>query len=189
MRKSLHSLADIRSGHTFRGRIPEDPRGEVRFVQIKDIKGQTQLQSEHLPRTHWQGAAEPPLLSACDILLPARGEYYDAVVVDGAAPVVATSQFWVLTPRSRSIGSDYLAWYLNRPEARSYFLTHRTGTGIPMLSKNALGELPVPVPALEIQRRILALQQLWERERELTEQLLHNRKRMLAGIFQHLLEH
>ena len=188
MHKPLHSLAAIRTGHTFRGRITEDPQGDIHYVQIKDIKGQTQLRSETLPRTNWQGPAEPPMLGAGDILLPARGEYYDAVVADGAAPVVATSQFFVLRPRSDAVTADYLGWYLNRPEARSYFLTHRTGTSIPMLSKSSLGELPVPVPTLEVQHQILALQQLWEQEQELTELLLHNRERMLTGIFQQLLE-
>jgi restriction endonuclease S subunit len=57
-----------------------------------------------------------------------------------------------------------------------------------MLGIDSLGALPVPVPSLETQRKILALQRLWEQEKQLTEQLLHNRETMLASIFQHLLE-
>jgi restriction endonuclease S subunit len=58
-----------------------------------------------------------------------------------------------------------------------------------MLRIHTLGALPVPVPPLETQRKIVALQRLWEQEKQLTERLLHNRETMLAGIFQHLLEH
>lgn len=189
MHKPLQSLADIRTGHTFRGKIPEDPQGDVRFVQIKEVKGQTSLRSENLPRMQWQGCGEPPLLAEGDILIPARGEHYDAAVIDGVLPSIATSQLFVLHPCSKNISSEYLGWYLNQPAARNYFRANSTGTSIPMLNKTTLGALLVPVPPLEIQRKIVALQRLWEQEKRLTEQLLQNRETMLAGVFQHLLEH
>lgn len=189
MHKHLKTLADIRTGHTFRGKIVDDSQGDIRFVQIKDVKGQTSLQSESLPRMQWPGTGEPPLLTEGDILIPARGEHYDAAVIDGRVPSIATSQLFVLHPRSKNISSEYLVWYLNQPAARNHFRAHSTGTSIAMLNKTTLGALLVPVPPLETQRKIVALQRLWEQEQLLTEQLLHNRETLLAGVFQHLLEH
>ena len=226
MRKILQTLTDIRTGHTFRGKITDDPQGDIRVVQIKDImetsarasrrvkrsrkslpsdvegfdsregsripgvrKSQFAISTEKLPRIQWEGAGAPPLLAAGDILLPARGEYYDAVIADGAAPSIATSQLFVLRPRTDTVSPEFLHWYLNQTAARNYFRTHSTGTSIPMLSIKTLGALPVPVPPLETQHRIIALQRLWEQEKQLTERLLHNRETMLAGIFQQLLEH
>lgn len=188
MHQTLKNLADIRTGHSFRGRIADDPEGDIRVVQIKDIRHAARLAPETLPRMKWPGTGAPPLLDADDILLPGRGEHYRAARVEGDEPVVTTSQVFVIRPRTRALTPAYLGWYFNQPAASNYILAHRSGTGIPMLSSKALGELQVPVPPLEVQHQVVALQRLWERERALTEQLLHNREQMLAGIFQRLLE-
>ena len=41
MLKPLQSIADIRTGHTFRDKITDDPQGDVHVLQIKDIKGRS----------------------------------------------------------------------------------------------------------------------------------------------------
>jgi len=188
MHKPLKALADIRTGYTFRDKIKEDPQGDVRFLQIKDIKGQREVRTEQLPLMRWQGSGAPPTLMAGDIVLPARGDYYDAVLANGKVPVVATSQLFMLHPRNKTITPEFLCWYLNQPAAQNYFRANRTGTSISMLSRQVLGALPVPVPTLAIQQKIVALRLLLEREKTITEQLLHNREQMFAGIFQQLLE-
>jgi len=188
MRKPLYALADIRTGHTFRGKIVHDTQGKIHILQIKDIKGRGRIQPDRLPRMQWPGTGEPLLLEAGDIVLPARGEYQNAAIIDGMAPMVASSQLFVLQPRSKAITPEFLSWYLNQPAAQNYFRINRTGSNIPMLSKQALGALPVSIPPLRTQHKITALQALWEREKRLAEQLLHNREQMLTGMFQKLLE-
>jgi len=188
MRKLLQSLADIRVGHTFRGRVEHDPDGDVRVLQIKDIKAGSSIDVSALPRVQWQGIGAPPVLESGDIVVPARGEHFVAALADGIEPIVPTSQFWVLRTQAQSISPEYLCWYLNQSAAHNYFRTNRTGTNMPMLNKQALGALPVSVPSLQAQQRIIDLERLWRDEQRLTEQLLRNRETMLAGIFHRLLE-
>ncbi len=192
MRKPLQALADlaeIRSGYTFRARVQDDPLGDVSVLQIKDLKGHGDGFPKELPRIRWEGAGAPPVLAAGDIVLPGRGEYHEAVMADGKVPVIATSQMFVLRVQGRAVTPQYLCWYLNQPQAGAYFRAHLTGSNMPMLTKQALAAMPVPVPPLETQHKIIALQRLWERERDLTQRLLHNRETLFKGIFQHLLEH
>lgn len=59
---------------------------------------------------------------------------------------------------------------------------------MPMLNKQSLGALPVKLPPLATQQKIVFIQRCWEQEKQLTEQLLSNRELMLDGIFQQLLE-
>jgi hypothetical protein len=188
MRKPLQAIADIRAGYTFRGKIEEDSQGDVYVLQIKDIKGCGGKFPADLPRIHWVGAGQPPVLAAGDIVMPARGEYYEAVVADGTLPVVPTSQLFVLHVRNEAVIPEYLCWFLNQSVTRSYFEANRMGTNMPMLTKQVLGELVVVVP-LEKQHRIVALQRLWEQEKRVTEELLRNQETMLKGIFKKLLEH
>lgn len=188
MRRPLHSLADIRIGHSFRGRIDDDPAGDVRVLQIKDVKGQDILDASAMPRISWQGFGSPPLLEAGDIVLAGRGEHHHAAMADGVDRIVPTSLFLVLRVRGKAVLPEYLRWYLNQSTARSFFREHRTGSNIPMLSKQALGALLVPVPSLQAQEKIVALHRLAKEERRITEQLLVNREAMFAGIAQRLLE-
>lgn len=188
MRKPLHTIADIRTGHTFRGKIKEDPEGDFPVLQIKDLKERTRVISAQLPRIKWQSDREPTPAIAGDILLPTRGEHYKAVILQGSEPVIVTGQLFVLRPKSKQLMPKFLAWYLNQKTAQHYFLSHRTGTGIPMLNKQPLGLLKIPMPPLETQQKIVAIHDLWVQEREVTEQLLDNRETMLNGIFHNLLE-
>lgn len=188
MHKLLNTIADIRAGHTFRGRIDEDPAGNIPVLQIKDLKDRAMLTADQLPRINWQSAKAITNVQLGDIVLPARGEYYRAAALQGDEPVIATSQLFVLRLTSKDITPEYLGWYMNQRVAQNYFLTHRSGTSMPMLNKQSLGALPVVVPPLATQEKIVSVQRCWEQEKQLTEQLLTNREKMLNGIFQQLLE-
>jgi hypothetical protein len=188
MQKSLNTIADIRTGHTFRGSIHEDPKGNIPVLQIKDLKDQVMLTADNLPRINWQSTKAIATVQPGDILLPARGEYYRASVLQGDEPVIATSQLFVLRLTSIDITPEYLGWYMNQRVAQNYFLTHRSGTSMPMLNKQSLGALPVEVPPLATQEKIVSVQRCWEQEKQLTEKLLANREQLLTGIFHQLLE-
>lgn len=162
------------------------------MVQIKDLKDQTRLAADQLPRMNWPGGKTADRSVATvrpgEILVPARGGYYQAVVLQGYEPVIATNQLFVLRLTSKAITPEYLSWYINQSMAQKYFLTHRGGTSIPMLNKQSLGALPVVVPPLATQEKILAIQCCWEEEQRITERLLTNREKLLKGVFQRLLE-
>jgi restriction endonuclease S subunit len=188
MKHPLGSIADIRTGHTFRGRINEDPAGEVPVVQIKDLKGHPWVTSEGLPRIRRPKEKSLDPARPGDILLPARGEHYHAAILQGDEPAIATNQLYVLVPKSERITMEFLTWYLNQRAAQHYFSTHRSGTNIPMLNIASLGALPVPLPPINIQDKIVRLNRIWIEEKALTERLLKNREIQLKAIFQRLLE-
>ncbi|WP_177421021.1 restriction endonuclease subunit S [endosymbiont of Lamellibrachia barhami] len=192
MRKPLNTIANIRAGYTFRGRVNEDPTGNIPVLQIKDLKDRVMLTGDQLPRINWpdtkRAAKEAATVQPGEILLPARGEYYRASILLGDEPVIATSQLFVLRLTSKKITPEYLNWYLNQSTAQHYFQTHRSGTSMPMLNKQSLGALPVAIPPLSTQEKIVSVQRCWEQEQQLTKQLLANREQMLNGIFQQLLE-
>lgn len=188
MYKSLQSLADIRTGYSFRSKIEHDPLGVVPVLQIRDISRGNRIVPEQLPRMRWPVAGEPPYLEPGSIVLPARGDHYDAAFPPEGIPIVASSQLFVLKPKGSNVLPQYLCWYLNQPKAQNYLLNSRAGTSIPMLNKQTLGLLPVSVPPLQTQRKILALQELCDQEQQLTQQLMINRQKMLEGVFAKLLE-
>ena len=53
MKITLNEIADIKSGFTFRTSIEDQVEGNVRILQIKDMRGHTLIQSDvlKLPKT------------------------------------------------------------------------------------------------------------------------------------------
>ncbi|WP_448099123.1 restriction endonuclease subunit S [Luteibacter yeojuensis] len=188
MREPLRHVADIRVGYSFRTKIESDPAGDVHVLQISDIRNAAALDPQALPLIKWPVASQPPLLRPGDVVIPARGDHYEALVIQSDEPMVASGQLFVIELRTAAVLPDYLCWFLNRPESRNYILKNRAGSSIPSLSRPVLGDLPITIPALETQKKILALAQLWQQEQLLSQRLLVNRQKMLEGIYSKLLE-
>lgn len=188
MRKPLNKLADIRIGYSFRTKIENDPLGDVRVLQISDIRNAAAIDPDALPLVKWMVANEPPFLRRGDVVIPARGDHYEALVIESDEPMVASGGLFAIEPTAKTVRPDYLCWFLNQPESRHYILKNRAGSSIPSVSRAVLGDLPVTVPPLQTQQKILALAHWWRQEQAVSQQLLANRQKMLDGIYSKLLE-
>lgn len=192
MRKQLKDIAEIRSGHTFRGKIEETPTGNFRVMQIKDLRGKREIRPHTLPFIQSGNLNKSNLVQEDDVVMPARGEHYNAAVFKSDRtlnePIIATNQIFILRLDKNNILPGYLCWYLNQSETSNYLKSEIRGSNIPFISKQSLSRLKLPIPPIEIQSKIVALVELQEKERQLTEQLMQNRETMLKGMFQQLLE-
>ena len=192
---TLKDIAAIRSGHTFR-RMDDGEDGNYRVLRISDLREAPDRAS---PMVHWAGKKTPPLLEVDDLVIPGRGERFDTVwftstriaeTAAGAHGVIPTNQVYTIRLSQtvkQHVLPGYLNWHLNRESTRDYFQANLRGTSIPILPREILGNLAVPVPTLHIQEQIVALEAAWRKEQQLMEQLQDNRRQMLDGIYQHYL--
>ncbi len=199
----LSDIADIRTGYTFREKVDEveESIGTARIAQIKDVREIAEtsnsflLDPSQLPAIDWQGK-EKALVSAGTVILPSRGSrggYFQASCVmqssGDALPLVVTSQFLVITPKA-DVLPEFLCWSLNQP-AIQFLLSEGAGSqgsAMAVMLKTSIGnEIQLTIPSIETQKKILHLNQLWEKEQALAQALLTNRKTMLQGMFQQLL--
>lgn len=195
---TLSDATHIRSGFTFRGKVEEVSTGDVHVVQIKDVRkiyDETNsfiLVPGELPMIKWDGKSKA-FLEAGDILLPARGEYSRAFYLAPASsgeefcPVVASSQFLVLSIKMDGLFPEYLCWALNQSSAQNYLNQESRGSNISMLSVTSAGQLKIPVPSVEVQKKIIQINRIWEREQQLLRRLISNRENMLKGMYSQLL--
>lgn len=184
---SLSSLATIRSGFPFREGVEHNDAGEVRVLQIRDLRVNSVLKAADLPLIK-RPKGRANLLEPDDIVIPARGEHYKAVSFTLAEPTLASSQLLTLRVTSDAVLPGYLCWALNQPEPQHTLGNESRGSNMPLLSRKSLGAVRVPLPPLTTQQKIIDLQQLWEQEQQLTQQLLGNRETLLKGMFQQLLQ-
>ncbi|WP_336993948.1 restriction endonuclease subunit S [Lelliottia amnigena] len=186
--KKLGQIAGIRSGHTLRGAITPDPEGDVRLLQIKDLDEDWQFNDKALPTVVWEQRIAPPFLEQGEIVVAARGNRNLAVVYRGQVPVVATSQFLIISLKrnEREIIPEYLCWLLNHPMIQQWF--HRSGTNIQLITKSALLDVDIPVTPIETQLQLIKLQRVWQQEDNIISKLQINRHQLELGILQKLLK-
>ncbi|WP_336928595.1 restriction endonuclease subunit S [Acinetobacter oleivorans] len=195
----LSDIAEVRTGFTFREKVEELQTGNAYIVQIKDarsLRDQTysqSLYSDDLPRINMPTKINAPL-NIGSVLLPSRGEYYRAFYFLGRKdksldlPVIASSQFLILSPKTEELLPEYLCWYLNQPMTQHELNNKSQGSNIPMLTVTKVSSLEIELPSLEKQKQIIQLNYIWEQEQALTQKLLQNREQMMQGMFQQLLK-
>ncbi|MFB2757900.1 restriction endonuclease subunit S [Shewanella xiamenensis] len=200
---ALSEIAEIRSGFTFREKVEEvsAEEGNAHVAQIKDVRAvyestnSSVLKASQLPCINWEGK-DKAFAETEVVLLPARGArggYFRASILsddpDAQYPVVVSSQFLIIKPNNNVLPA-FLCWALNQNSIQHALSDGAAsqGTSIVMLSAKIASELKLEIPSIDIQQKILHLNELWEHEQRLTHALLKNRELMMQGMFNQLLK-
>lgn len=175
----LIDIASIRSGHLFRGKINADVAGSLKVIQIGDITPDARLKEAGLTRISLLDIKPSQLLAPGECLFISRGQRKQAVALPPTiAETIATSQFFVLRP-VEWVMPEYLAWYINQRPAQRYIEERSRGSAVTLINLEALKMLEVPVPTLDVQRRIVRIDQLRRREKELLQKIQQKRDVLL----------
>jgi hypothetical protein len=183
MKTKLGQLAEIRTGYTFRKPAKGTPVTPYLVIQIKDVRTDGKINAANLVTMNLPSVSERFFLEAGDILFCARGTRNQAAVFVGDVPeVVAGAQFFVIKVHGGKVLPEYLAWCINQQSAQKYLATCVHGTYISMIHKESLMELPIPVPSVAFQRKILAVHELALREQKLMDELKQLRAELVGEL-------
>jgi restriction endonuclease S subunit len=188
---TLKTLALLMAGQPLRGSIENVPDGEVAVVQMKDVDPENGLQKDRLYHINLTGRKKPDYLRQGDILFVGRGYRIFAVLVDeDLKQTVASPHFFILRIKSeRLVRPDYLAWYINHTRAQRYFSKNVAGTALPHINRQTLEDLPVILPPLQVQERIVNAHRCRLKEKALLETLIEKKKLFLDELLEKTLEH
>jgi hypothetical protein len=180
----LNLFADVRSGYSFRGSVPEAADGEALAVQMRDIDA---LHGIHWPgviRTRLEGRRAPDWLRREDILFAIRGTRNIAAWLgEVPGPAVASQYFFLVRVRDPAeLLPEFLAWQINQPPAQRYLGSNAEGTDQLSIRRGVLEGLPIAVPPLAAQQRLIDLVRTARAERETLERLIDNRERQLQAV-------
>jgi len=176
-------------GYPFRSRLELDNKGNVSVIQMKDITENGQFDSSNLTRINLNHVEERHLIKIGDIVLRSRGQTNKCALVDKDVGVaVVTAPLLIIRVSSDSVLPAYLYWYINQSTAQNYLTSHSRGTPVPMISKQVIEQLPVPVPSLECQQKIIDLKEMAEKEQGLLKKLAAKREQYLSQILMQLLQ-
>ena len=184
----LQTFADVIVSYQFRGRPPFDAAGDTCIVQGKDIDDQHTFLPDGLDRI---AEARPGhfsrfFLRDLDILVMNRGQHaYASCVWRAPARLIAATTFHCIRVRtdfSLPIQAEYLVWFINEPATQAYLARQATGTTIQALSADKLRDLPVAIPPLAEQHRILDLARDIDHEERLSQELTRQRRAQLSAL-------
>jgi restriction endonuclease S subunit len=171
MKVRLADIAEVRTGFPFRKAVQPVPGGTLAVVQMKDIDDSAGLNLEGLTLIEDDAKRyEQHLLNFGDVLLQSRGSKFPAAVVD--KPVHGIAALGLIVIRPHAIVPEYLKWVLNQSRTRDAFRGAARGTYIPFLSRTNVEDAAIPVPAVEIQQRIVEIDRLLSREQRLARHLI-----------------
>lgn len=183
MKQELKALVDVQAGHPFRGSVPEDPNGNAHALQMRDVSVAGVVSWANLTRTSLERHKNVVWLQAGDVVFVARGmRNYALCLEDVPLPAVCSQYFFLLRVKSAGLLPEFLAWQINRAPAQRYLAKNAEGSDQLSIRRGVLEALPLVVPPLEQQSRIVALARAAGRERQVLEALIDNRERQLDAL-------
>jgi len=152
-------IYEVKAGMAFRSRIVHCPTGNITVLQPKDIGDDGVLQGGDLCRVEMDPVKPDRLLKRGDVLLSNRGRFAAAMYDGEIENCIAAGSLLVLTIRDGAeVLPEYLALYLNSEEGRRELGRLDETTTIPYISRKNLEQVDIPIPAMEKQKRLVALE-------------------------------
>ncbi len=189
MNKTTHSLSqilEVKTGFPLREAAKHDAQGDALIVQMKDVNPLEGVSWGTPITIKTKGRNEPDWLREDDILFVGRGSRFFAVHVSAPPrPSVASPHFYVLRAGSRQkINPHFLVWLLNGKQAQKFYAEHIEGSALPYISRKTLAMLPVELPDVQTQARIVQAYKCWKKERRLLEELIEQKEALIDGLLE-----
>ncbi|MDK2848724.1 MAG: hypothetical protein PWP34_2077 [Desulfuromonadales bacterium] len=183
LKAKIKKISEIWVGYQPKGRIEHDADNTHRLIQIKDFQDDGSIDFDSLSWIIPDRDPERYQVQEGDVLFSARGRYNTAYVLEGVpAHTLAGGNFFVVRSERKGVLPGYLAWALNQPVTQEEIKSRTMGTNISYISKKAFGDLEVPVPPLDVQRKICDLIGLQQQEQGLLMQLATKREQLVQAV-------
>jgi len=150
---------------------------------MKDLPDGMCLDSASPVRVDSSGIKERYLLKVGDVIFRSRGQKNTAVLLAADfGPMVVAAPLMTLRVTSEALLPEYLCWWINQSEAQVHFGRNARGTAGRMINRKALEDLEISLPPFDIQKRIVEVALLAEREKVLMEKLAGKRGVLVSGV-------
>lgn len=189
MKKKLKELVmgEVRAGYQFRGKVTAREDSNVSVIQIKDVDEHYFIHTSRLLKVRVD-RPEGYLVQENDILFLSRGSrHYAAVLTTAVMNTIATGYFFILRPKTSVIEPRFLAWSINQPDFQEALRPFIRGTNIPIVSKTDFQGMIINVPPLLVQNRIMEIQTLLGREKQLSAAIQAKRQQLAQAISHQLI--
>lgn len=189
MIRTLSEIAQVQSGHPFRGSVPVVADGNAFALQMRDVSLNDGVAWRGLVQTQVDGRKTPEWLQPGDVVFVARGARNFALCLqDVPIPAVCSQYFFLLRIRDLAVLlPEFLAWQINSAPAQRYLSSNAEGSDQLSIRRGVLENLSIAVPSIAKQRLMIDLANQARQERKTLESLILNRQRQLDALAYQLL--
>ena len=180
----LKKIAIIQSGYISRFKIEPREEGTHFLLQARDVDAERlTYKADNLVRFSPDLSRKDWVLMPDDILFMARGSRnYSILIQEIPNGVLAAASFFIVRVSSDQVLPYFLCWYLNQAPVNHYLGRHSgRGVHMPVVRRSVLESIDIPVPSLKIQKKIIHMDMLKQKEQELIEKLAEKRKKMITA--------
>lgn len=172
----LKDVAEVFSGIF----VKTAPDGDVAYLQANDCNGDAI--TRYASRIRLSPKIEKNLLLRGDILFASKGASYVCRVFNEDDKAVASTSFFVIRVKDETLSPEYLCWFLSLPATESHFRVLQTGSTIPLIRKNVVEEIEIPVPDRHTQTLIVNISRLAQKEKSLQEAITRRKQLILQQL-------
>lgn len=173
MENKLKEISEIQFGYYAK---PSE-NGTLAYLQAKHFNENGQHTEEIDAFLLEDDKTKTQLLQNDDILFVAKGfRFFAALYKEEIGNAVASSIFYILRVDKTRIIPEYLVSVLNLPKNIAYFQQSASGSSIPSIRKSELEDFTFNLISTKEQKKVVALQQLYLKDVEITEALIKKKK-------------
>lgn len=180
----LQDLTEIHSGYIARGKIEAVVEGSHFLVQAKDVDGELlTCTPDAFIRFNPKLSRTDRPLQENDLLFMAKGAHnYTIRLGRLPEPALAAACFFIVRVSITDILPGYLCWYLNQTPVAQYLVQYSgRGVHMPVVRRAVLENIEVPVPPMDVQLNIDALNVLMTKEMNLLQRLGDKRRELITA--------
>lgn len=149
--RRLIDLVEIRSGYTFRTAIDDYDAGDVEVIQAKDLGVDFGFSTR--PKVSFRGE-DSHLLKRGDVLVSARGFAKSRLFQDTEKKAVAASSLFVLTPKTESVSSEFIAMFFNSMRGIKAVMELSSAGSVKSITKENIGRIIIPEIPVDKERAL-----------------------------------
>lgn len=185
----LKDCADIFTGLTVRGRVENDPSGECLLIQYMNVHPEKGIDFSTCHKIKTALVPSHQVLQKGDILLVAKGGKTFAYIFNEDITAAAVSVFLIIRVTTKSVLAPWLALFLNHGSGSQQLEKKKEGTAVLNLNKSEVDNLELNVPDVMHQQRVIAIMGLWEREKQLTMQMIEKKNKFYSAMIDQVNTH
>jgi restriction endonuclease S subunit len=184
----LSEVSILSVGYPFRNTCVPGESG-VLACFLRDVDDSGELNLQNLKRVEDVNPNDSHFAVEGDVVFRSRGTPFMAAVVPAVSEdlLVVAPMIRVRLNR-KMVLPEYLAWYMNSAYGAAYFKEFATGSGIPLVSKGVLEQMPVKLPNLKAQQAIADLVKLGRKEQDILTQIVKQKNLILETEISKYLE-
>jgi hypothetical protein len=187
VRQTLENISDIQPGYAFREGVQDSIEGSLSIVQMRDLTSDNRLALGNMARLDLSKVKDDYFLSRNDLVFRSRGASRTAAIVDtDVRDTILSFPLIRIRVNGKKAMPEYVRWFINNT-GQSYLDSHSEGTSIKMVNKKTLADMPIDIPPVDMQKKIVELSAVAETEQRLMRELMEKRGVLFQGILRRLI--